>query len=127
MSDDELRFVADIVARQRIGQLASEGLMSARDWFATARLEGLVDVNASQDAGPGLIGAGGSHAAVLRQDLLALSTWRERGQLIREHLFPPRSYIRGKYGAPSALMLPALYAWRILSGAPRWLRRDDAG
>jgi len=127
MNDDELRLVADTIATRCLGRLASEGLALASAWFGTARLEGLVGVNAAlaPDAGPTI--ASGSRAGVLRQDLRALSTWRERRQLVREHLFPPVSYIRGKYRARSALMVPALYAWRILSGAPRWLRRDGTG
>jgi hypothetical protein len=31
--------------------------------------------------------------------------------------------MRAKYGVRSNLLLPALYAWRVVAGAPKWLRR----
>ena len=59
---------------------------------------------------------------VLRSDLGALPHLRARARLVREHLFPSRAYMSARYRTASAWMLPWLYARRILSGAPRWLR-----
>lgn len=56
-------------------------------------------------------------------DLLALRTWRDRMQLVREHLFPPRQYMREVYALSSRAPLPLLYATRVVRGAWRWLER----
>jgi Uncharacterised nucleotidyltransferase len=58
----------------------------------------------------------------LAVDLASLGS-RQRARLLREHLFPPATYMRGKYGVKSRTLLPALYAYRILAGATKWLRR----
>lgn len=62
---------------------------------------------------------------VLRSDLRRLVTWRDRVALVREHLFPPRSYMAARY-AGHPLMSPwlswLLYIDRILRGAGRWFR-----
>jgi hypothetical protein len=63
-------------------------------------------------------------AEVLGMDLHALPDWRSRGRLLREHLLPPSSYMRAKYGVRSNVVLPALYIWRALQGMPKWLRRS---
>jgi hypothetical protein len=60
---------------------------------------------------------------MLQLDLRALPTWRARTSLLREHLLPPRHYMRQKYGIESTLLLPFFYVWRILAGAPAWFRR----
>jgi hypothetical protein len=61
---------------------------------------------------------------VLASDLAALSTWRARLRLVREHLFPPVAYMRQRYRMSSRAWLPALYAWRAASGAAGWFRRN---
>ena len=63
-------------------------------------------------------------AEVLGMDLHALPDWRSRGRLLCEHLLPPSSYMRAKYGVRSNVVLPALYIWRALQGMPKWLRRS---
>jgi hypothetical protein len=130
MTDDELSAFTRLAADRDLGAIVHEGLRRSVEWFGTSRLEGPLD--AIRPVGPAAnrvdVITNGSQAGVLRQDVRALTTWRQRGRLVREHLFPPASYMRGKYRARSPLVLPALYAWRIVSGAPRWLRRrDDAG
>ena len=61
--------------------------------------------------------------ATLASDLRALPSWRDRGVLIYEHLFPPRSYMRGVYAPASRAPLPVLYLRRVVRGAWRWLGR----
>ena len=56
-----------------------------------------------------------TQARVLRLDLDALPNWRARGRLIREHLVPPASYMRARYGVQSNVLLPGLYFWRALA------------
>jgi hypothetical protein len=52
-------------------------------------------------------------------DLRALEAWRDRGVLLREHLFPPASYMRAAF--PSGRPLAWAYAARLIGGA--WTRR----
>jgi hypothetical protein len=59
---------------------------------------------------------------VLRSDLAALSGWRLKLRLLREHVFPPRSYMQQVYGVASPAVLPLLYAWRVARGARGWWR-----
>ncbi len=54
-------------------------------------------------------------------DFRALSGWRDRARLVREHLLPPASFMRAKYGAAPAIVLPVLYAHRLVSGGVMWL------
>jgi len=62
-----------------------------------------------------------SRLDVLRDDLRELP-WRDRGRLLREHLFPPAAFIRSRYGTESSLLLPLLYAHRLMTGAVKWIR-----
>jgi len=59
---------------------------------------------------------------VLRSDLAALPTWTARVQLVREHLFPSVAYMRQTHPRCPRALLPAVYALRIVRGAPRWFR-----
>jgi hypothetical protein len=62
---------------------------------------------------------------VLLSDLGALRGWRQKMKLVREHLFPPRAYMRQAYGVSSPALLPLFYAWRIVRGARAWYRRKS--
>jgi len=44
-------------------------------------------------------------------------------RLIAEHLFPPASYMREKYGLHSRVLLPVAYVRRIVGGAAGWWKR----
>jgi hypothetical protein len=59
---------------------------------------------------------------VLESDLRMLPTWRARWTLLREHAFPPAAFVRQRYGVKSRLLLPAVYLYRLLAGATRWVR-----
>jgi hypothetical protein len=56
-------------------------------------------------------------------DFQALPTWTERLRLVRQHLFPPATYMRDVYAPASSAPLAFLYARRALRGARRWLAR----
>jgi len=60
-------------------------------------------------------------AAELLDDLQALATWGERWLLLREHCFPPATYMRAVYDPASDAPLPVLYARRLVHAARRWL------
>jgi hypothetical protein len=59
---------------------------------------------------------------VLESDLRALTSWRDRWRLVREHAFPPADFIRQRYGVRNRIWLPALYLHRLLVGAAKWVR-----
>jgi hypothetical protein len=61
--------------------------------------------------------------ATFLSDFQALPTWTDRGRLVREHLCPPPTYMRQVYAPASRAPLAALYVWRALRGAWRWLAR----
>jgi hypothetical protein len=129
MADEELRRFADLAGSRGLDDIAREGLALARDWFGSCAAEEIVTTLGRQPVRRNAASAplrGSSQTDLLRHDLQALPTWRTRWQLVREHLFPAPSYIRAKYGVHSNLLLPALYAWRVVAGAPKWLRRGAA-
>lgn len=60
---------------------------------------------------------------VAASDWRRLRSWRDRARFLREHFFPPPSYIRHRYGVQATAALPLFYAHRIVSGAFRQSRR----
>ncbi len=58
----------------------------------------------------------------LRADVAALGA-AGGARLIAEHLFPPVSYMREKYGLRSGALLPLAYVRRIVGGVGGWLTR----
>jgi hypothetical protein len=58
---------------------------------------------------------------------VALFDWRRitgaaaRLRFLQEHLFPPASYMRHRYGISSRAALPFLYLHRAVTGAVKWL------
>jgi len=58
----------------------------------------------------------------VKADVRALGA-RAGARLIAEHLFPPATYMREKYGFRSGALLPLAYARRLVGGAAEWLRR----
>lgn len=63
------------------------------------------------------------HAARIASDLRLVGGWPARARLLRQHLFPPRHYMRDVYAPDSRLPLAILYLKRIVRGSHRWLRR----
>ena len=63
-----------------------------------------------------------TRAGRLVRELASLGGWRERAMLLREHLFPSAAYLRAKYPRCPERLLPVAALYRILAGAPAWLR-----
>ena len=82
------------------------------------------------EASAAFLGSRRRQVDVVADDLQALTNWRDRMQLIRQHLFPSRQYMREVYALSSRTPLPLLYATRVVRGARRWFERspinDDA-
>ena len=64
-----------------------------------------------------------SQADILRSDVANVG-WRRGATLIREHLFPAAPYMQTRYAGWPRVLLPVVYLHRIVSGAPKWLRRS---
>ena len=125
ITEDEREQFARLAGSRGLRLIACDGLRLARESFGTPAADRIIEALGRRRAGRGevpVIRRAPTETDLLRLDLQALSTWRDRGRLVREHLFPAPSYMRGKYGVRSPLLLPALYAWRVVAAAPRWLR-----
>lgn len=87
--------------------------------FVEARL---VDAAKAPEASTSFLSNDRPQLATLVSDLRALRSWRDRARLVREHLLPSADYMRNTYAPSSRAPLPALYLWRVMHGAWRWLR-----
>jgi hypothetical protein len=121
------RFV-ELVAARRVAAICAHGLERAAAAFGTtipaavltdARLQAAT----APEASAAYMAPGRRHMQTVADDLQALPTWRERVQLVREHLFPPARYMREVYALSSRAPLPILYATRVVRGAWRYLVR----
>jgi Uncharacterised nucleotidyltransferase len=125
LSPDEARAVVDLAGRGSVRQICEDGLSRARARFGTRVPDDLL---------PGLRTERNDASAVflrddlrlvdlLRDDFRALPGWGTRLRLLAEHLFPGARYMRQRYPDKVIWPLPALYALRVVRGAPKWLRR----
>lgn len=131
-SMDWERFLV-LVERRKVAAVCRRGLDRARQCFETAvptyvAGDARLSAPASPEATAVYVGPPRRHLGNIISDLQALPSWRNRLQLIREHVFPPRQYMRDVYARSSRAPLPLLYATRAVRGAWRWLERpaDDA-
>jgi hypothetical protein len=123
-SADKDRFVA-LAERTNMRAVCARGLQlsgllfETRDAVHTAsRLE---TSSVGVEASARFVG-GASAMSVLATDLITLP-WRDRAQLLCEHLFPSSEYMREKYREWPDVLLPVAYLHRIVRGAPRWFGR----
>jgi hypothetical protein len=128
LTHEQLSQVQEIASARGLGHIVADGLALARDRFGTGRVGSIIDAlraRAQRQEDAIVVQGPWTQAEVLRLDLDALPSWRARGRLIFEHLAPSAGYMRVRYGVRSNLWLPALYLWRVLHGAPKWLRRHE--
>ena len=120
------RFIA-LADRTGVRRICLRALSLARTRFGTKIPPAAL---AALEAEPGnepstvFLGPGMRQVDVLRDDLRALPGWRARLTLLKEHLFPPEIYMRGTYMRNSSAPLLWLYLRRIVTGAPKWFRRQ---
>ena len=126
LRDVECDAFLDTVSRTGAGAVCAQGLRLAHDAFAGAAVERLERRIASRDtpaAWRRFMSGGVTRMDVIWSDLRVLDTWRDRVTLVREHLFPPASYMRARYDVPPGRGLPYFYAYRIAHGVKRWFRQ----
>ncbi len=131
LDDAEFTRFARLAGAKKVRAVCASGLQLAQRAFGTDVPAGVL---AALSAGGGssddeptavFLASGRRKVDLLLDDLRALPDWRRRLRLLREHLFPPASFMVEAGDRPSALRLPALYARRIVRGAARWFRRVD--
>ena len=102
--------------------MCAHGLSEAHERFGTIAPADLLETLRARGDDSARRFGGGRMIDVLISDLKALPDWRQRLQLVREHVLPPADYIRRLYGVRSPVLLPALYVLRAATGACKWLR-----
>ena len=125
LSAAEWSLALDTAASSRVRSVCARGLSLARERFGTVFPEQIRDSNRSATGEPGaaFLREGLRLVDVARADLGALTTWREKFALVREHVCPPIAYMRTRYARCPPVLLPLAYLHRIIRGAPRWFAR----
>ena len=130
LSAAEWAYVGCLACEQGVAAVCAAGLRQTASYFHT-RIPGDVLTqleNAPKRANEAATAAylGGHHRRIEHAlaDLRALPTWTKRYRLIREHVFPPRQYMREVYAPSSVVPLPLLYLHRVIRGARKWLVRS---
>jgi hypothetical protein len=109
--------------------ICRQGLRLAIDAFGTAIPADVLDdarlreADASREPSASFLKRDRAQLATFVSDFRALRSWSDRRRLVREHLVPPTTYMRQVYAPSSRAPLPALYVWRVVRGAWRWLAR----
>ena len=119
------RFLETAAASRVLG-VCVRGLTLAHEWFGTPIPEAARRVPpgaTSDEPAAAFLREGLRQVDVARADLAALTSWRQRVALVREHLCPPIAYMRARYARWPQYLLPLAYVYRVVSGAPRWFVR----
>ena len=126
MNRNAFESFAALAAQKRVAAACAASLRLAQRWFQTKLPRDLVEALAARaSAEPSAAYLGGQLRPVdiLWSDLGLLGGWRAKCRLLRQHLFPPAAYMLERYASSNRVLLPALYARRILQGAGKWFRR----
>ena len=112
-------------ASARVRGVCARGLSLAHECFGTAIPESVRQTlrAAPDEAAASFLGEGLRTVDVARADLAALTSWRRKLALVREHLCPPLVYMRLRYPGCPAALLPFAYVHRVVRGAPKWFER----
>jgi hypothetical protein len=120
-----------LTAQKRLSAVLLNGLIRAGEEFEQRAPGTVLDRLAAASDGEGappILDGETTRIDVMWADLASAGTWQIRARLVREHLFPPRAYMRQAYARFPDLLLPLAYVARIVRGAPKWFRRaNDAG
>lgn len=115
---------ASLALRTGIARLAQTTLRMSAAWFGTSVPDDVWRALDRAKDEPSAIYLRAEIAPVemLRDDLAALGSWRERAALMAEHLFPAPSYMRRTFRPHSKAPLFWLYGVRLATGVGKWLR-----
>jgi hypothetical protein len=125
LSADEWDQVIGTALSSRTQAFCARGLSLASECFGTVVPDALRLANgtAADEPGAAFLREGLRPVDVARADLAALTSWRSKLALLREHVCPPIAYMRTKYDRCPPILLPLAYLHRIVRGAPRWFER----
>jgi hypothetical protein len=127
LSAEEWTVFASLAVDRGMAAICRQGLARAVEVFDTpvpGRVADALDAGAHRpEPSTAFLAQRRAQLATLASDLRTLGSWRDRGRLVREHLLPPAAYMRQTYAPSSRAPLAALYAWRAIRGAWRWLAR----
>ncbi len=119
LTDDDRQAFVEAAGAGRYTVLAHGALMTARTYFESAGLDraiaALVPRVDVSEPGAVLIRDGRRPVDDLWFDLRQ-ARWRQRAQLLREHVLPPAEYMRARFGGS----LPLAYAKRLIFGVRKW-------
>jgi hypothetical protein len=122
MTEDDADRIVAAAASRRVCSVIARSLNLTCEQFGTIVPDGLADRLAeagSREAAARFVGGRFRPIDVLRSDLAAGSL-RTNLQLLREHLVPPRAYMRRMYPRWPAVLLPIAYVHRVCRGVPKW-------
>jgi len=124
LDERERTVFAALAAERHVRAICAASLRRAADAFGGAAGDLARRVAPADDApaepSATLLSTGLRLVDLLAVDIRSLDSWSKRVQLVREHVFPSRAYMRARYGAGRPLAW--LYLQRIAGGAPRWFR-----
>lgn len=126
MTPDEIDRFAGLAANKELRAVCWSGLSLAQHCFATPLPHSLVAVlrpsqsGSKAEASAYFITPRQRPWQMLFSDLCALPGWFDRLHLIKEHLFPPKTYMLDRYAAGQHAWLPVLYMHRLLRGLIRF-------
>lgn len=130
LSNEEWNVLVQHATTHDVDVLCAEGLDAARDAFSTPvpqRVDAWLAAQCGAQAPERFRvfqQSGRRVIDMVASDFRASSGWRDQVSLVREHLMPPASYMKARYGVRSDWFVPFLYAYRASAGAWRWFRRD---
>jgi hypothetical protein len=132
LTDADWETFIDLAVARGMAAICRQGLERSAALFGTAVPDSagpagrLAPRNNRPEPSTAFLNGGRPQLATFVSDLRTLSSWRDRGRLIREHLAPPPSYMRQVYAPASRAPLGMLYVWRAVRGAWRWLAGVEA-
>jgi hypothetical protein len=125
MSGHSRERFADRADRKRLRAVCGRGIANAQARFNTTLpdewLERLMSLDGMHEPTAAFLRNGTTKLDILFSDLRTLPG-RRRAALVREHLFPPRDYMRRSYGFSGNFFLPFAYVDRAVTGIGKWLR-----
>lgn len=128
MTADAWRTFTQLAEKRTVQGACLRSLEAAIETFRTpVPAEILIDLKQGSRSERGnelFLASGKRHAERVLSDLRGVGSWRNRGRLLRQHLFPSARYMRDVYAPSSVAPLWFLYLRRILRGSRRWLSRS---
>jgi hypothetical protein len=108
-------------AERRVVTICRHSIVLAREWFGGEA--GEMPAPVEHEPSAVFLDSDRTRAALLAGDLAALSSWRQRLEVLRTLAFPPVEYMEQAFDLRSRALLPLMYVWRAVRGVARLFRR----